>query len=71
MQRLQTCPECHASMEEGVTLDLSSRRTQTWLRGPVEESRLSGNKTRGKEVLRIVSYRCPQCGYIKSFAPPA
>ena len=42
MQKPQTCPECHASMEEGVTIDLESRRTQTWLRGPVEETRLTG-----------------------------
>jgi hypothetical protein len=57
-------------MEEGVTLDLSSRQTQTWLRGPVEETRLTGIKTRGKELLRVVSYRCPKCGFVKSFAPP-
>ena len=56
-------------MEEGVTLDLESRRTQTWLRGPVEEKRLTGIKTRGKELLRVVSYRCPKCGYLKTFAP--
>jgi len=56
-------------MEEGVTLDLESRRTQTWLRGPVEENWF-GIKTRGKEVLRVISYRCPKCGYLKSFAPP-
>jgi predicted Zn-ribbon and HTH transcriptional regulator len=70
MQKPQTCPECHASMEEGVTLDLSSRQTQMWLRGPVEETRLTGIKTRGKELLRVVSYRCPKCGFVKSFAPP-
>ena len=56
-------------MEEGVTLDLESRRTQTWLRGPVEEKRLVGIKTRGKELLRLVSYRCLKCGYLKMFAP--
>ena len=70
MLKSQTCPECHSSMEEGVTLDLESRRTQTWLQGPVEEKRLTGIKTRGKELLRVVSYRCPKCGYLKSFAPP-
>jgi hypothetical protein len=56
-------------MEEGVTLDLESRRTQTWLRGPVEEKRLTGIKTRGKELLPVVSYRCRKCGYLKTFAP--
>ena len=56
-------------MEEGVTLDLASLRTQKWLRGPVEEKRFTGIKTRGKELLRVVSYRCPKCGYLKSFAP--
>lgn len=70
MLKPQICPECHSSMEEGVTLDLESRRTQTWLQGPVEEKRLTGIKTRGKELLRVVSYRCPKCGYLKSFAPP-
>ena len=56
-------------MEEGVTLDFASRRTQMWLRGPVEEKRLTGIKTRGKELLPVVSYRCPKCGYLKTFAP--
>jgi len=59
-------------MEEGVTLDLESRRTQKWLRGPVEEKweKWFGIKTRGKKLLRVISYRCPKCGYLKSFAPP-
>jgi len=57
-------------MEEGVTLDLESRRTQTWLRGPVEAKWLTGIKTRGKELVPVVSYRCPKCGYLKTFAPP-
>lgn len=70
MLKAQICPECHASMEEGVTLDLESRRAPTWLRGPVEEKRLTGIRTRGKELLRVVTYRCPNCGYLKSFAPP-
>jgi rubredoxin len=70
MSKPQICPECNASMEEGATLDLESRRTQTWLRGPVEEKRLTGIKTRGKELLPVVSYRCPMCGYLKTFAPP-
>ena len=47
-------------MEEGVTLDLESRRTQTWLRGPVEEKWLTGIKTRGKELLRVLSYSLSQ-----------
>ena len=70
MLKPQTCPECHSRMEEGVTLDLESRRTQTWLQGPVEEKWLTGIKTRGRELLPVVSYRCPKCGYLKSFAPP-
>jgi hypothetical protein len=37
-------------MEEGVTLDLESQRTQIWLRGPLEEKRFAGIKTRGKEL---------------------
>ena len=44
MPKPQTCPECNASMEEGVTLDLESRRTQTWLRGPVEEKWFDRNQ---------------------------
>ena len=74
MPKPQTCPECNASMEEGVTLDLESRRTQKWLRGPVLRSPVKekwfGIKTRGKELLQVISYRCPKCGYLKSFAPP-
>lgn len=58
-------------MGAGVTLDLESRRSQTWLRGPVTEKRFTGIKTRGEELLPVVSYRCPECGYLKTFAPPA
>ena len=65
-----TCPDCNAVMEEGVTFDLESRHAQTWLRGPVEEKWFTGIKTRGKELLRVVSYRCPECGYLKTYAPP-
>ena len=57
-------------MDEGVTVDLESRRTHTWLQGPVVEKRLTGIKTRRKELLRVVTYRCPKSGYLKSFAPP-
>jgi hypothetical protein len=57
-------------MEEGVTFDLESRRTQNWLRGPAEERWFAGIKTRGKELLPVISYRCPKCGFLKSFAPP-
>lgn len=57
-------------MEEGVTVDLESRRTQSWLRGPVEVKWLTGVRTRGKELLPVVSYRCPRCGYLKTFAGP-
>ena len=70
MTKPPMCPECKVAMEEGATIDLESRRAQTWLRAPVEEKRLTGIKTRGKELLRVVSYRCPKCGYLKSFAPP-
>jgi hypothetical protein len=57
-------------MEEGVTLDLESRRIQTWLRAPVEAKWLTGIKTRGKELVPVITYRCPKCGYLKTFAPP-
>ena len=62
MAKLKTCPECNTSMEEGVTLDVESRRAQTWPRGPVEAKWLTGIKTRGKELLPVVSYRCPSAG---------
>ena len=69
MPTSQTCPDCNASMEEGVTLDLESSHAQTWIRGPVEKG-LFGIKTHGKEQLRVVSFRCPTCGYLKTYAPP-
>ena len=69
MPKTQRCPDCNAVMEAGVTIDLESRRTQTWLPGPVEEKRFTGIKTRGKDLLRVVTYRCPKCGYLKMFAP--
>ena len=67
------CVKCGGEMEEGFVLDNTSRaRLQSeWVEGAPERSRWTGVRLKGKEQLPIVTFRCPRCGYLESYAPPA
>ena len=69
-----SCPACRKSMERGYQLDRghhSSRRQAEWVEGAPEKSFWVGLKTKGRAVIPIVSYRCPSCGMLASFASGA
>ena len=74
------CPKCQKSMEQGFIPDWTHGAVlQTnWVRGlPSRASfwqRLGTFKDLAisydyKDYLKVVTYRCPECGYLESFAP--
>jgi Domain of unknown function (DUF6487) len=68
------CAKCNTLMEEGFILDNahSTRVQSEWVQGAPEEGWwFMGLKLRGKLRLPITAYRCPKCGYLESYVPPA
>lgn len=67
------CPACRSEMDEGFMLDKGdySSTQQEWAEGPPEKSFWTGLKLKGKEKLRVATYRCPKCGLLQSYAPSA
>ena len=67
-----TCMKCNGEMEEGFVLDNThgGRLQSEWIEGPPERSVWVGVKLKGKEHLRITTFRCRRCGYLESYAPP-
>jgi hypothetical protein len=60
-------------MDEGVTIDKAhygSLEQAEWLEGHPDYSRWSGLKTKGKDRLPVITYRCSRCGYLESYANP-
>jgi hypothetical protein len=67
------CPNCRIEMEEGIVIDrghANSAAMQEWTEGIPERSFWSGLKLRGAERMPVVSFRCPKCGMLQSFANP-
>ncbi|MFN0009844.1 MAG: hypothetical protein ACKVXR_18265 [Planctomycetota bacterium] len=65
------CPACRVAMDLGYQLDLghaSSRRQAEWVEGSPERNFWTGLKTKDRAVLPILTYRCPRCGLLASFA---
>jgi hypothetical protein len=60
-------------MEEGFILDNShaARLQSEWVQGLPEESWFGGVKLKGRLHLPVTTFRCPNCGYLESYAPPA
>ena len=63
------CSECGGAMEEGFILDKSygASLISRWLKGH-PESGWQGAKTKGKECRSIETWRCVECGLLKSYA---
>ncbi|NOT49414.1 MAG: hypothetical protein HOP17_16945 [Acidobacteria bacterium] len=70
MDSPKMCPDCSGVMVEGFILDMTygGRLVPRWLRGKPEESIWTGVKTSGKECRSVESYRCEQCGLLRSYA---
>ena len=60
-------------MEPGFLIDKgdhSMPSQQQWAEGIAERSFWSGLKLKGREKILVVTFRCPRCGLLQSFAPP-
>ncbi len=64
------CSECSGEMEEGFILDntYGARLVIRWLKGQPEPSFWQGTVTKGKECRTVTTWRCVQCGFLKSYA---
>ena len=67
------CPKCAEVMQEGFVVDYgySKNYVAQWVAGKPELGFLGGTKLWGKEQRPIQTFRCPKCGYLESYAPPA
>lgn len=68
------CRDCNIELEPGALLEVSSASTNVvrWTPG-VPEPGWFGNEvvhTTHRIALRTLTYRCPKCFRLESFAPP-
>ena len=65
------CPKCRTTMEPGFVLDQSHgvMAQSAWIEGAPERSFWSGVKLKGRERIPVMTYRCPRCGFLESYAP--
>jgi hypothetical protein len=70
METSPKCLRCQTPMEEGFIMDADYGTTLVarWVAGRPEPSFWTGTKTGGKEKRALTTYRCPQCGYLESYA---
>ncbi len=66
------CLRCRARMEGGYVADATygGQLQQNWSPGEPRQSFWTGLKTDKGHIVPIFTYRCPQCGYLESYALP-
>lgn len=64
------CPDCAGKMVEGFILDMTygGQLVPRWVEGRPEQSMWTGVKAKGKECRSVETYRCVQCGLLRSYA---
>ncbi len=65
------CPHCRVAMVEGYCLDRQRptwKAASVWIEGKPETSWNGFPKLKDRMVFEIAVYRCPQCGYLASYA---
>ena len=66
------CPDCNVPMDTGFIVDFTygtdASEQPSWVNGMPEPSFWTGRNFGDKERLPIVTFRCPKCGQLKSFA---
>jgi hypothetical protein len=67
------CPTCSTAMEAGFVVDQTygAVAQSAWVDGVPERSIWTGVKLKGHQRLPVTTFRCPACGYLESYAPPA
>ena len=72
MTKAVECIRCHARMEAGYVPDLreGGYSSQSWCPGEPTKSFWTGLKIKADEVVPVRTFRCPECGYLESYALP-
>lgn len=68
------CPKCDKPMDRGHLPDVAHGQVlrSGWAPGDAESRRFVGGiKYRADQVIPLVAYRCPTCGYVELYARPA
>jgi hypothetical protein len=69
------CPKCQTEMETGFVIDKGSPRGSVsapeWADGAPEQSFWFGLSLKGHDRHAVVTYRCPKCAFLESYAPHA
>lgn len=65
------CRRCQAPMERGFVLDFYTSTAESWIAGEPDNGFAVVVKTRRRPHYPIVTYRCPTCGLLESYAPAA
>ena len=77
MNSIPQCPDCTCDMEPGFLPDHSyhARVRSTWHPGAAEPETFFGMKVNARnlkidesKVRPVVTYRCPRCGLLRSYA---
>ena len=58
-------------MESGFVVDLghgNMKNLPTWIAGAAERGFWTGLKTQDRVNLEVLTYRCPKCGLLESYA---
>ena len=66
--RKRECPDCHVEMVEGFILTYGAQWAPRWLEGRPDISIWTGVKAKGKECRIVATYRCANCGLLRSYA---
>jgi hypothetical protein len=65
------CPKCDKLMDRGHLPDAAHGHVvlSSWAPGDPEPRRFFGGiKYHAKDVIPLVAYRCPKCGYVEFYA---
>jgi hypothetical protein len=74
MTRTIECLRCHATMEPGFVIDGiqgGGIAQQRWSPGEPKRSFWTGIKAEPDQLIKVTTLRCPNCGYLESYADKA